>query len=291
MAGDDRIVANAMRITIHGAGALGCYFGARLQNAGHDLCYVARGDHLEAMRTNGLLIEGSAEQIRLDKVRAVATIAEAGPSDLVLFAVKNYDVERSAADLAASVNPEAMIITVQNGVSAQPHLARTFGPDRILPGVVYPPASISSPGVIRVPAETEMGGLVFGTYDGALTERAQVVRDALIESGIGATLSDDIWRTLWEKFIRLSAYSATTTMARLDIGPVRETPASSRLLRTLVEETAKVARADHPSVPEDAADAAFDFILNVPPDIHASMLDDLLRGKRLELDWLSGEVV
>ena len=280
-----------MRVTIHGAGALGSYFGALLQNAGHDVCYVARGPHLEAMRNDGLRIEGSAGRIRLDKVRAVATIAEAGPADLVLFAVKNYDVERSAADLAASIDPEALIFTVQNGVSAQPRLAGIFGPDRVLPGVVRLPADIRSPGVVRVPAESEMGGLMFGTYDGAPSERARAVIGKLIDSGIGAKLSDDIWRALWEKYIPLSAFSATTTMARLDIGPIRETAASRRLLRSLIAETATVARADHPSVPETAADAAFDFLMSVPADIHSSMLDDLLRGKRLELDWLSGEVV
>jgi 2-dehydropantoate 2-reductase len=280
-----------MRITIHGAGALGCYFGARLQNAGHDLCFVARGPHLEAMKTNGLLVEGSTGHIRLKRVRAVATIAEAGPADLVLFAVKNYDVEQAAADLAASINPEAAIMTVQNGVSVQPHLADKFGPDRILPGVVRLPADIKSPGVIRVPAEAEMGGLVFGAYDGKTSERSLAVFDAFTESGIGATLSDDIWRTLWEKFIPLSSFSAMTVMTRLDIGPVRKIAASRSLLRTLMDETAAVAQADHPSVPADAADAAYNFLMNVPPNVHASMLDDLLRGKKLELEWLSGEVI
>lgn len=280
-----------MRITIYGAGALGCYFGARLQNAGHELSYVARGPHLDAMKTNGLLIESSGGDIRLDTVRAVATIAEAGPADLVLFAVKNYDVEQATTDLATSINPEAVIMTVQNGVTAQPHLAEVFGEGRIFPGVVRLPADIKAPGVIRVPAEVEMGGLVYGAYDGNMTGRAQGVSDALIESKIGAVLSDDIWKTLWEKFIPLSGYSATTVMSRLDIGAVRESTASRNLLRTLLEETATVACADHPSVPVDAAEIAYNFLMNVPANIHASMLDDLLRGKRLELEWLSGEVI
>ncbi|MCP4306668.1 MAG: 2-dehydropantoate 2-reductase [bacterium] len=235
--------------------------------------FVARGPHLDAMKTKGLLVEGSTGDIRLDTVRAVATIAEAGPADLVLFAVKNYDAKQAATDLAASINPEAVIVTVQNGVSAQPHLAEKFGQDRIFPGVVRLVADIKSPGVIRVPAEAEMGGLVFGAYDGKTARRPQAVFDALTESGIGATLSEDIWKTLWEKFIPLSAFSAMTVMTRLDIGPVRETTASRHLLRTLMEETVAVARADHPSVPEDAAETAYEFLMNVPPNVHASMLD------------------
>lgn len=280
-----------LRVTIYGAGALGCYFGARLQKAGHDVSFVARGPHLAAMQSNGLIVESSAGDFRLDKVHAVSTIAEAGPADAVLFAVKNYDVEQATADLAASVNSKAIIITVQNGVSAQPRLAERFGSDRIMPGVVRLPADVRAPGVIRVPAEAEMGGLVVGAYDGIMTERGEAVFDAFTKSGIAATLSRDIWKTLWEKFIPLSAFSAMTVMTRLDIGAVRETPASRDLLRTLMDETAAVARADHPSVPADAADSAYKFVMNVPASVHASMLDDLLRGKRLELEWLSGEVI
>jgi len=264
--------------------------GARLQSAGHDLTFVARGQQLDAMTTNGLLVESSTGDIRLDKVRAVATIGAAGPADLVLFAVKNYDVERAAKDLAAAINPEAAIMTVQNGVSAQPHLAGKFGKDRILPSIVRIPVSIKSPGVIRVSA-AEMGGLVFGAYDRKMTEQTSAVFDAIARSGIGATVSDDIWRTLWEKFIPYSAVSAITTMTRLDIGPVQKTAESRRLLRALIDETTAVARASHPSVPQDAADTAFEFVMNVPPNVHASMLDDLLRGKRLELEWISGEVI
>jgi len=279
-----------MRITIHGAGALGCLLGARLQSAGHDLTFVARGQQLDAMTTNGLLVESSTGDIRLDRVRAVATIGAAGPADLVLFAVKNYDVERAAEDLAAAINPEAAIMTVQNGVSAQPHLAGKFGKGRILPSIVRIPVNIKSPGVIRV-STAEMGGLVFGAYDGKMTEQTSAVSDAIAKSGIGATVSDDIWTTLWEKFIPYSAVSAITTMTRLNIGPIQKAAASRRLLRALIDETTAVARASHPSVPTDAADAAFEFVMNIPPNVHASMLDDLLRGKRLELEWISGEVI
>lgn len=280
-----------MRITIFGAGALGCYFGARLQNVGHDVSFIARGEHLAAMQSGGLSIESSAGSFRLDKVHAVSSIKETGKADLVLFAVKNYDVEQATADLAASINPEAAIITVQNGVSAQLLLAEKFGRDRVFPGMTRLPADLKSPGVIRVPAEAEMGGLTFGSYDGTLTEKGQTLLSAFDESGIGATLSDDIWKTLWQKFIPLSAFAATTVMARIDFGAVQGNEASRALLRVLIDETTAVARADHPSVPEDAAQTAFDTLMNVPPNIHASMLDDLLRGKRLELEWLSGEVI
>lgn len=143
--------------------------------------------------------------------------------------------------------------------------------------------------MIRVTAEP--GTLTVGPYDASAADRARAMVEALAASGIEAGLSEDIWATLWEKFIRLSAFSALTAATRLDIGPIRNTPAARHLLRSLVEETAAVARADHPSVPANAADTAYEFLVTFAPNAHASMLDDLLRGKRLELDWLSGEVV
>ena len=278
-----------MRTMVLGAGALGCYFDARLQDAGHDVTYVARGDHLDAMKANGLRVEIPSGDIRLDRVHTVTAPAEAGPADLVLFAVKNYDVEQAAAELSAVIEPGAVVITVQNGVSAQPHLAERFGRDRVLPGAVYMPTDMKSPGVIRVSAEQT--GLTFGAYEGGVTERAQRVFDTLTASGVPASLSEDIWKTLWLKFILMSALAPITAMTRLDIGPIRHNAASRGMLRNLLDEAAAIARAEHPTVPSDAADTTFEFLLKVPPSVHASMLDDLLRGKRLELEWYSGEVI
>lgn len=280
-----------MRVMIHGAGALGCYFGAYLQKAGHDVAYIARGPHLEAMQANGLRLETATGTITLDQVRAVASAKEAGSTDLVVFAVKNYDVAKSAETLAATLNPEALILTVQNGVTAQPFLADIFGKDRVLPGVVRMPADIKSPGVVRVPAMLGMEELLLGAYDGEPTPRAQAIIDMLLETEIGTGVSDDIWKTIWEKFIALSSFSAMTAVSRLDAGVIQNTEATRNLLRALVEETARVARASHPTIPDEAASTAFDILMNLPPNIHASMLDDLMRGRRLELEWLSGEVV
>ena len=138
-----------MRITVLGAGALGGYFGARLQSTGHDVTYVARGSHLAAMQKGGLRVESPEGDLQFDKVRAVATPAEAGPADLVLFMVKNYDVEDAARALAPTLAPGTRILTAQNGVSAQGLLADIVGPSHVLPGAVYMPADLKAPGVIR----------------------------------------------------------------------------------------------------------------------------------------------
>ena len=279
-----------MKVMVLGAGALGCYFGARLQDVGHDVAYVARKEHLAAMRSDGLRVESPLGDIRLPQVRAVATPEEAGPADLVLFMVKTYDAERAAASLAPMMQPHTVVVTAQNGVSAQPMLAAAVGRAAVLPGAVYMPADIKVPGVIRHSAAFHR--IVFGPWEAEAMPRAREVEAAFKAAGVDARVSDDIWALLWEKFVMMSANSAITTLTRLDIGPIRETPETLELLRRLADETFRIARAAYPAVREDAAEKALDFLLReAPPTMHASMLDDLRRGKRLELPWLSGEVV
>lgn len=279
-----------MQVTVLGAGALGAYFGARLQERGHDVVYVARGAHLEALQTSGLRVESPFGDIAFDKVRAVATPAEAPQADLVLFMVKNYDAQSAAQALAPTIGSNTRVVTAQNGVSAQGILAEAIGADHVLPGAIYMPADIKAPGVIRHSAQFHR--IIFGPYEGAIDAPARAIETAIAETGIDTTLSDDIWKVLWEKFVLMAPNSAITALTRLDIGPIRETPETLALLRQLVDEATAIARATHPSVAEDIAEATMLFLTEtVPPTMHASMLDDLMRGRRLELPWLSGEIV
>lgn len=280
-----------MKTVILGAGALGCFFGARLQQNGHEVTYVARGAHLKAMQRNGLRIESRSGNFSLDHVDATDDLAEVGDSELIFFAVKNYDVEKTMSEMADIVGPETAVMTVQNGVWAQKAMADRFGGNRVLPSAVYLPADIKEPGVIRTSAEAELAGITLGPYEGGTSELAVRVQEAFKDSGVSTTLSEDIWRSLWEKFIRLSAFSAITGSTRLNIGEILKTEATRRLLRSLLEETLAIARASHKTIAEDEGQRAFDFFMQLAPDVHASMLDDLLRGKRIELDWISGEVI
>ncbi len=219
-----------MKVMVLGAGALGGYFGARLQEAGHDVAFVARGEHLAAMQTDGLRVESPLGDIRLPRVRAVADPREAGQADLVLFMVKTYDAEAAAASLAPLMTPETLVITAQNGVSAQPILAAAVGRAAVLPGAVYMPADIKAPGVIRHSAAFHR--IVFGPWEPEAMLRAQEVRTAFEAAGLDAQVSDDIWALLWQKFVMMAANSAITTLTRLDIGPIRETPETLDLLAT-----------------------------------------------------------
>ncbi|MEX0287437.1 MAG: ketopantoate reductase family protein [Paracoccaceae bacterium] len=277
-----------MDILVMGAGALGGYFGGRLAGAGHNVTFVARGAHLAAMQASGLRIESPVGDLHLPLVGAVGDPSEADPADVVLFLVKNRDVEGAARALGPVLKPDSVVVTLQNGVSAPVRLGAVIGPDRVVPGVAFIPAEVSEPGVVRHNAPLQK--LVFGTGQKASANRLAELADALRNVGVDVSVSDDVEVMLWSKFVFLSALSAITTLTRLDIGPLRDTPETAGLLRQAMEETAAVGRVVCPGLPADIVDTQFAFMENLPGSVHASMLDDLRRGKPLELNHLSGDV-
>ncbi|WP_161470991.1 ketopantoate reductase family protein [Tropicimonas marinistellae] len=277
-----------MRFLIMGAGALGSYFGARLVAAGHAVAFVARGAHLDAMRTRGLSIRSPLGDLDLDRVRAFADPAEAGAADAVLFMVKNYDVSRAGAQLSSVLAEDAVVITAQNGITAHKRLADLIGPRRVAPGMVYMPADIPEPGVVG--HYSDFSRLVIGPVMDGNAAVLEPVAAALRGAGIDVEQVEDADAALWEKFVLLASIAALTCLTRLDLGPIRACPETQHLLRAALDEAMAVGKAVCPGLTDTAADRAWSLLQSMRPDVHASMLDDLQRGKRLELDYVSGEI-
>ena len=169
-------------------------------------------------------------------------------------------------------------------------LGAVVGMERVVPGVVRMPADIREPGIVRHPSEIHE--LFIGEPDGTRSARVDAFNDAVNGAGMTGIVADDIRATLWGKFVMQSAFSALTALTRLNIGPIRETSETLALLEAAIDEAAEVSRAASPAFHEGMAANAKAFLLErAPPHVHASMLDDLNRGKRIELDYLSGEVV
>lgn len=278
-----------MRIAIMGAGALGGYFGGRLAAAGYDVSFVARGQHLAAMQANGLRINSPNGDLVLPKVNATDKPAEIGPVDVVMFMVKNQDLQDAARAMTPMMGKNTMVTTFQNGVSAPQQLGEIIGADRVVPGVARIPASVSEPGVIRHGAPNDL--LVFGEMDGTVSDRCRKFDDALRKAGTTPKISNKITHELWSKFIGQSVLASVTALTRLDVGPLRENAATKRLSLDAMQETERVGRAVVPDLPANLVQFNWDFWVSLPPTMHASMLDDLQRGKRLETDYMSGEVV
>ncbi|MDR7519208.1 MAG: 2-dehydropantoate 2-reductase [Armatimonadota bacterium] len=278
-----------MNITVVGAGGLGGYFGGLLARSGHRVTFVARGAHLEALRRQG--------GIRLKTVHgeffAPAEAAEAPPQapapDLVLFTVKSFDTAAAAEALRPAVGPEAVVLSLQNGVDNEEHLARLFGPERVLGGVVYMLSTIQEPGVVQ-----QTGGprtLTFGEWRGGLSDRVRYWERLMNEAGILATASEDVVREKWVKFAFICALAGMTALTRLPIGEIRACPPSWEMFRQILEEVVAVGGARGVRLGRDVVEAHLALAQRVEPHMTSSLHYDLIHGKRLEVEALHGTVV
>lgn len=277
-----------MRIAVMGSGGVGGYFGGRLAHGGADVSFVARGKHLEAMRSDGLLIEGP-EQIHVKRVSATDDPNEIGIADIVLVCVKLWDTEQALTQIRPMVGPETTIISLQNGVLKDQYLRAAFDEQQLMGGVGYVATTIEAPGVIRQTGP--MQRLLFGEFDGSRSLRGEAFLAACLAGGINAELSADIVREIWQKYVFLVGLSGTTTTIRKPIGPIRSNLQTRAFLHDVMREVVDVARAHGAAVPADYAQVRLQFADDVSPDMTSSMHHDLQRGNRLEVGWLSGGVV
>jgi 2-dehydropantoate 2-reductase len=272
-----------------GSGGVGGYFGARLAQGGADVQFVARGTHLAAMRERGLAIEGGPQPVHLPKVNVTDDPKTIGPVDAVMFCVKLWDTESAARQLLPLMQPATAVISFQNGVQKDDMLRPIVGKEALVGGVAYVGTTIGRPGVIVQTGSVER--LVFGEYDGRRSARVEAFYAACRRGGINAEISDDIRRSIWEKYVSLVAMSGATTSMRQTIGPIRGNPLTRQFLLDLAREVVVVGRAHGVALPEDYAEARLAFFDSWPPEMTTSMHHDLQQGKPLELRWLSGGVV
>lgn len=278
-----------MRVTIMGAGGVGGYFGARLAQGGCDVGFVARGAHLGALRERGLRVQSQLGTVHLPQVRVSDAPASLGPADFVLICVKLWDTEAAARAVVPVVGPETAVLSLQNGVQRDDVLRRVLGNDAVIGGACYISSTIASPGLICHTGR--MARLVFGEYDGRSSPRAVALLEACRRGGIQAEISSDIRRAIWEKFVFLVGISAATTTMRSTIGPIRSNPQTRAFLLDVMREAVEVGRAHGVHLDEDYAEKRLSFCDTLPAEMPSSMQVDLERGKRLEVEWLSGGVV
>ena len=278
-----------MKVAVVGSGGLGGYFGALLARGGTDVSFIARGAHLEAMRSEGLRIEGGSDPFVLEEVHATDDPGELGPVDLVMVCVKLWDTEAALEQLRPLVGPDTTIVSFQNGVLKDSFLRAAYDESQLIGGVAYVASTLSGPGVITRTGPLQR--LIVGEFDGRRSGRVEAFYAACLAGGIDGEVSDDIRRSIWEKFVFLVGLSATTTTMRVPIGPIRSNPQSRAFLLDVMREVVAVGRAHGVPLPEDYAQQRLEFADGVSPDMTSSMHHDLKRGNRLEVRWLSGGVV
>jgi len=276
-----------MRIAAMGAGGVGGYFGARLQHAGHDVAFFARGRHLAALKEKGLTLKSPLGSAQL-RVQVFEDPAQTSPVDVVMFAVKLWDTEAAAERLRPIVGRHTVVIPFQNGVESIERLGKIFPRGQVLGGSAYIATRVAAPGVIEHTGT--MAGVEFGALEPSQRAPAEAFLAACQGAGINAKLSDDIVRVIWQKFIFLVGLSGATAVARAPLGTVRSDPELRWLFEQAMRETWRLARARGVAVPDDFVDGRLAFAQTLPAEMRASMAHDLEAGGRLEAPWLCGAV-
>ena len=274
---------------IMGSGGMGGYIGGKLAQAGYQVSFVARGAHLEAIKNNGLKIEGPDEVFLVDPIMVTSDPKAIGPVDFVIFCVKLWDTEAAGEQCRDLVGPNTAFLSMQNGVDAEPILSSIVGPAHVMGATSEIGANIIEPGIVR--RFTSFATIRFGEFDQIHSARSIQFSEAIAAAGLGAEYVENISVTIWEKFLWLVGARAMNSVTRQPFGPVREDPDTRALLRQLMEEVMAVANAKGISLTNENIEARLDYIDSLPGQAKVSMALDLERGNRLELPWLSGAVV
>ncbi|HET9984211.1 MAG TPA: 2-dehydropantoate 2-reductase [Longimicrobiales bacterium] len=277
-----------MRFVVLGAGGVGGYYGAMLARAGHDVAFLARGAHLDAIRSDGLRVHSPDGDFVVHPA-ATDDPAALPAADAVLVTVKSYSLEEAAPAAARLAAGGATVVPLLNGVDAADRLAELGVPrEAILGGVTYLSAARTAPGVIE--RRSPFQRVVVGELGGGSSERAERIAGALRDAGVEAAAVPDIDVQLWRKLVFLAPLAAACGLARAPIGAVRARPLGPLLLERLVGETAAVARARGVALPPGEEARTLEQIRGLPDGMRPSYLLDLEAGGPTELDLLSGAI-
>lgn len=279
-----------MRVAVVGAGGLGGRYAVLLAQAGAEVSVIARGAHLEAIRGKGLTMRHFDEDVATVQLPATDDPGAVGAVDLVLFCVKAYDLETAAAQALPLFDEHTLVLPIQNGVTISPTLQQVIGEGAVLGGATYASGSVVEPGVISY-GHIE-APILFGELTGGESERTAKLQKALDDAGLPAELRADMPVVLWEKFVAICASAGVLAVLRLPLGAAFETPECGELLLGVMREVEALSHATGIGLDEGIADRQFAYFRDkVAPSTRSSQLNDLLNGRRLELEYLNGAAV
>jgi 2-dehydropantoate 2-reductase len=278
-----------MRVAVFGTGGVGGYFGARLAAIGVDVVFIARGEHLKAMRTSGLRLESVMGDVLVHPAQASDSPTAVGRVDVVLLGVKTWQVAAAADAMRPLLGPETCIVPLQNGVETPAVLADKLGTEHVIGGLCGAFSFVARPGHIR-----HIGGatfLKFGELDNAKTERVERLRQAFDRAGVAVDVPADIHGALWEKCMLVVPFGGLGAVTRAPLGVLMTVPETRKLMERGMEEISHVARARQISLSDDIVTRSMAFLDTVTPSGTSSLQRDIAAGKQSELDAWTGAVV
>ncbi len=269
-----------MKIAVMGAGAVGCYYGGMLARAGNEVLLIGRPQHVAAINRDGLLLETQGFTARVP-LQASTDPRRIEGAKLVLCCVKSTDTEQVAAELAALLDPDAWVLSLQNGIDNAKRLGEGLQRE-VLPVVVYVATEMTGPGQVK---HHGRGELEIGPSS---------IADELVElfsqASIPVQVSDNVAGALWAKLILNCAYNALSAITQLPYGKLVLGAGVEQVMRAVVHECLAVARADGVSVTGDMWQAVLQIARTMPSQF-SSTAQDLARHKRSEIDHLNGYVI
>ncbi len=278
-----------MRIAIFGTGGVGGYFGGRLAQAGEDVTFIARGEHLFAIQTKGLKVDSLNGDFVIDPAKATDDVDEVGAVDLVIVGVKAWQVPEAARAMKAMVGSKTTVLPLQNGVDAVDQLTAELGTDHVIGGLCKIVSFVVGPGHIRhagfVPS------IVIGELDNQLTDRIKEIQRTFNHAGVETTIAADIQAALWMKFLFIASFSGVGAIANSPAGILRTDPELRGQILQAMEEIYALAHARNIKLPSNSIETAMAGVNALPEDATSSMQRDIAAGKASELESQNGAVV
>ena len=277
-----------MKIAVMGTGGVGGYFGGLLARAGNDVTFVARGPHLEAIKANGLRVESANDGNFTVHGEAVEDTSQAGPQELVLFAVKMYHNSAAIEAVKPMLGPHSLVLTLQNGIDNGQQLVEAFGREQVLIGSCYLEGRIREPGVVT---QGGPGRASFGELEPGITERCRKLLAVFQEANWRVDLEENMPGMLWKKFSYLAGSAAVGAATRTLFGEMRTIPETRAVIQGAIEEILEVGRASGAPIMEDSLEWCLTSLDNFPATGMSSLGKDFLEGRPVELDGLTGAAV
>jgi len=267
-----------MRIAIFGTGGVGGYFGGRLAQTGADVVFIARGEHLEAMRQHGLKIDSIKRDFAVHPVQATDDPEEIGSVDVVLVGVKAWQVLEAAQAMRPLVGSETCVVPLLNGVESPSQLAEILGTEHVLGGLCGCISFIAGPGHIRHVGADPF--IQFGELDNRHSKRVENLREVCAQAtGVTVIIPPDIHVAMWRKFLMVASWSGIGSITRAPLGAFLGLPGTRKMLQEVMQEISSIAHSRDIDLPKDVIGKTLAFLDSLPPSGTASMQRDIMEGR------------
>ncbi len=281
-----------MKFAVIGTGGVGGYFGGMLAKSREDVWFLARGNHLEAMRSHGLRINSFEGSWVVPPGQFTDHCSDIGSVDVVLFCVKSYDTELAAQQLPSLLSDSTVIISLQNGVDNEEKIERVIPRGKVFGGVSYIYSTITAPGEITHTVGPTK--IVFGAFkksDETTLQRAKEILDSMLKAGVNASIPENIQTEIWKKFIFISSVGGMTALTRLTLGEILAVDVTKEMLADAMRETEAVGRAKDVSIPQNYTEQVLALLKKYDNNSRSSLYHDLAHGRRMEVEAFSGTIV